>query len=237
MLRRPNGVPVPHDYRSVDTVSQPVHQAQPRIFLVGRPGAGKGTQGARLAQRLDVQYVSTGDLLRKAIEARTPLGTAIEKVINSGNLLPAELIISLVESCIEGDSYVLDGFPRTVAQAVAITSQASNSPPIAIEIAIPTNVALDRLTHRGRSDDDITIARRRLVVYETETVPMLNYLQSCGLLHRIDGDAPADIVEQTIWQRVSVVLSSSHPEPAVTMPEQHHSHADSASLFGAVAAG
>lgn len=230
-------MPVPHDYRSIDAASQPVSQAQPRIFLVGRPGAGKGTQGIRLAQRLGVQYVSTGDVLRKAIEAHTPLGTAIEKVINAGNLLPAELIISLVESCIEGDGYVLDGFPRTVAQAVAVTSQASSSPPIALEIAIPSNVALDRLTHRGRSDDDITIARRRLVVYETETVPMLNYLQSCGLLHRIDGDAPADSVEQSIWHRISVVLGASHPAPAVTMPTRRNSLSDVASLFGAVAAG
>lgn len=230
-------MPVPHDYRSIDTGSRPVSQAQPRIFLVGRPGAGKGTQGTRLAQRLGVQYVSTGDVLRKAIESQTPLGTAIEKVINAGNLLPAELIISLVESCIEGDGYVLDGFPRTVAQAVAVTSQASNSPPIALEIDIPSNVALDRLTHRGRSDDDITIARRRLVVYETETVPMLSYLQSCGLLHRIDGDAPAESVEQSIWQRVSVVLGSSQPAPAVTMPAYRNSLADAASLFGAVAAG
>ena len=230
-------MPVPHDYRSIDTASQPLSQAQPRIFLVGRPGAGKGTQGTRLAQRLGVQYVSTGDVLRKAIAAHTPFGTAIEKVINAGNLLPAELIISLVESCIDGDGFVLDGFPRTVAQAVAITSQASNSPPIALEIAIPSNVALDRLTHRGRFDDDITIARRRLVVYETETVPMLNYLQSCGLLHRIDGDAPADSVEQSIWQRISVVLGSSHPTPAVIMPAHRNALSDVASLFGAVAAG
>ncbi|MEI7618005.1 MAG: nucleoside monophosphate kinase [Actinomycetota bacterium] len=230
-------MPVSHDFRSSDAGSTLLRQTQPRIFLVGRPGAGKGTQGVRLAQRLGVQYVSTGDVLRKAIEAQTPLGTAIEKVINAGNLLPAELIISLVDSCIEGDGYVLDGFPRTVAQAVAVTSQASSSPPIALEIAIPSNVALERLTHRGRCDDDITIARRRLVVYESETVPMLNYLQSCGLLHRIDGDAPADSVETSIWQRLSVVLGSSHPAPAVPMPACRNSLSETASLFGVVAAG
>jgi adenylate kinase len=175
------------------------------VLLVGRPGAGKGTQGARLADRLGVKYLSTGDLLRAEIEAGSPLGREVDSVVNAGELIPTALIIAIVESFLGGDSpdgdgYVLDGFPRTVEQAVAVTSHAGLEPHIAIDIVVSPATALARLVDRGRADDGISVARRRLAVYETETVPMLDYLTGHRLLRQVNGEQPADLVADDVWQ-------------------------------------
>lgn len=185
-----------------------------RVVLAGRPGAGKGTQGARLAERLGVQYLSTGDLLRAEITARSPLGRAIEGVVNAGDLIPTALIMAMVDSCIDSDGYVLDGFPRTVEQAVAITAHEGLAPHIAIEIVVPAQVALSRLTSRGRSDDDVNIACRRLAVYDTETAPMLSYLAGHDLLRRVDGNDGPDLVERRVWAAVEPLIGTRRTHPA-----------------------
>ncbi len=86
------------------------------MVLIGRPGAGKGTQGERLARRLGVRYVSTGHLLRHEIAMQSPLGTAVERLVGAGRLIPPGLIVTIVETNLDGGGYVLDGFPRTVMQ-------------------------------------------------------------------------------------------------------------------------
>jgi adenylate kinase len=186
----------------------------PRVLLVGRPGAGKGTQGARLADRLGVPYLSTGDLLRSEIAAGSPLGREVDSVVNAGELIPTAVIIAIVEAvltgdgldgdrlsddCPDGDGYVLDGFPRTVEQAVALTSHPGLEPHIAIEIVVPPATALARLVDRGRVDDGISVARRRLAVYEAETVPMLAYLTGHRLLFDVNGQQDADLVADDVW--------------------------------------
>jgi adenylate kinase len=177
----------------------------PRVLLVGRPGAGKGTQGARLADRLGVPYLSTGDLLRSEIAAGSPLGREVDTVVNAGELIPTALIIAIVEAVLtgigpDGDGYVLDGFPRTVEQAVALTSHPGLEPHIAIEIVVPPATALARLVDRGRVDDGISVARRRLAVYEAETVPMLAYLTGHRLLCQVSGEDDADVVADDMWR-------------------------------------
>ncbi|CAB4879122.1 unannotated protein [freshwater metagenome] len=195
----------------------------PRVLLVGRPGAGKGTQGIRLAKRLGVQYFSTGDLLRREIAAATSLGRAVESVVRSGELIPTVLMIAIVESCLSGDGYVLDGFPRTVEQAVAVTSHPTIAPHRAIEITVPPAVALTRLIERGRSDDDIAVVHQRLAVFEAETVPMLRYLESLGMMRLVDGDDTTLRVARRVWHECADLLaptsrstpwtSDTHPAP------------------------
>ncbi len=175
-----------------------VGASPPRVVIAGRPGAGKGTQGARLSRRLRVQYLSTGDLLRHEIAIASPLGNAVERLVAAGRLVPTGLIVAIVETNLVESGYVLDGFPRTVAQAETLFERETLAPTIAIEIVVPAHVALDRLTARGRRDDDPNVASERLAIYETETVPTLEWLEHRGLLVRIDGRDSPDIVEQRV---------------------------------------
>ncbi len=180
----------------------PLRHRLPRIVLVGRPGAGKGTQGSRLVAELGVQYLSTGDLLRGEIEARTALGREVERAVHSGELISTTLIVAIVEACLRGDGYVLDGFPRTVEQAVAMMSRSRLMPDMAIEIVVPEATALARLTARCRTDDNYEVARRRMTVYEAETTPMLSYFTGHGLLRHVNGDDPPDSVAANIIHHV-----------------------------------
>ena len=170
-----------------------------RVVLVGRPGAGKGVQGARLAKRLGVRHVSTGDLLRDEIVASSPLGVAVERIVNAGRLVPTELILAVVDANLDHRGYVLDGFPRTIAQAEALFSRPSIQPVVAIEIVVSARTALDRLIDRARIDDDPAVARARLETYEIETAPVLEWLDDHRLLVRVDGQSPPDFVERNLW--------------------------------------
>lgn len=188
----------------------------PRIVLAGRPGAGKGTQGTRLARRLRVQYLSTGDVLREEIASGSPLGSAVERLVNSGRLVPTGLIVAVVQTHLGDRGYLLDGFPRTVAQAKALFDRNALAPSVAIEIVVPTNVAVERLTARGRADDAPSVARERLVTYETETIDALDWLDRRGLLIRIDGDALPDVVETRVW-----LALTNHMQGAGTSPRDN----------------
>lgn len=177
--------------------------ARPRVVLAGRPGAGKGTQGVRLARRLGVQYLSTGDLLRDEIASGSPLGIAVERLVDAGRLVPTGLIIAIVESSLFGRGYVLDGFPRTVPQAEALLTREALTPTVAIEIQVSDRLAFARLTARGRRDDDPAVARERLGTYDTATVPALDWLDRRGLLARVDGNAAPEVVESRIRQALT----------------------------------
>lgn len=169
-----------------------------RVVVAGRPGAGKGTQGARLARRLGVQYLSIGDLLRHEIAIVSPLGSAVERLVGAGRLVPTGLIVAIVESNLVEGGYVLDGFPRTVEQAEALFNREALVPTFAIEIVVPAHIALARLVARGRRDDELTVADERLAIYETETVPTLDWLDRRGILMRVDGNDSPDAVEQHV---------------------------------------
>ena len=141
-------------------------RSAPRVVIAGSPGAGKGTQGTRLARRLGVQHLSTGDLLRDAIANQSSLGRAVERLVGAGRLVPSGLIVAIVESSLDTNGYVLDGFPRTVVQAEALLDRDVLVPNVAIEIVVPMNIALARLAARGRTDDDPRVARDRLTIYK-----------------------------------------------------------------------
>lgn len=190
-------VPGRHGLRSWTAAST----ASPlRVVLAGRPGAGKGVQGVRLARRLGVQYLSTGDLLRREIMLQSPLGRAVDRLVVAGRLVPTGLIMAILDTNLDGRGYLLDGVPRTVAQAKTLLAHAARAPTVAIEIVVAENVALGRLMARGRHDDDPAVARDRLAVYNEQTVPALEWLDRLRRLVRVDGHDSPDVVERRMWR-------------------------------------
>ncbi len=170
-----------------------------RIIFIGPPGAGKGTQAERLVRSYQIAHLSTGDMLRAAREARSPLGVQAEQYMSAGQLVPDELIIALIRDrlraadCRRG--YLLDGFPRTIAQAEALSAMlAAEGTPLdaVLELQVPEEVLFERLAGRGRSDDKPEVIRQRLVAYREQTAPLLEYYRAQGLLKSIDGVGTVD---------------------------------------------
>jgi len=172
-----------------------------RVLFLGPPGAGKGTQAARLARALGVPHVSTGDMLREAVAAGTELGRRAEAIMQRGDLVPDELVVALVEERLGREDaacgYLLDGFPRNVAQAEALAGAlAADAIETAILLEVPEAELVARLLKRaeeqGRADDNEDTIRRRLAVYREETEPLAEYYG--GKVIRVDGVGTIDEV-------------------------------------------
>jgi adenylate kinase len=180
-----------------------------RLVLVGPPGAGKGTQAVRLAERLDVPHISTGDLFRANLGANTPLGLAAKRFMEAGELVSDEVTVGMVrERLTEDDAakgFILDGFPRTVAQADALEETleaAGDDLDAVVALEVPEDVLVQRLLGRGRTDDTEAVIRRRQEIYRDETAPLLEHYR--GLLVTVD--AVGEI--QEITERVVDALGS-----------------------------
>jgi adenylate kinase len=179
-----------------------------RVVLVGPPGSGKGTQGPAIADHLGVRHLSTGDLLRQQVEAGTELGRRVGALIDRGELVPDDLMVDVVVDALgdgAAEGYVLDGYPRTVAQAEMLEADGSAlpAPDLAVHLSIPDEVVHRRLAGRaqaeGRQDDaDPDIVARRLAVYREETEPLLAHYRERDALVTIDGDAAPDEVTARI---------------------------------------
>ena len=200
------------------------------IVLLGGPGAGKGTQAAKLIEEYKTPHISTGDMLRAAVKAGTPLGQQAKKYMDAGELVPDDVIIGLViDRLQEPDTdvgFILDGFPRTSAQAVALDAELGklNRPlDAALLIDVDPEVIIKRLTSRRmcrecgyigsvadaacpkcggemyqRDDDNETTVRNRLDVYATSTAPLIDYYRGSELLVTIDGDRDPEAVFEDI---------------------------------------
>lgn len=186
-----------------------------RIVFLGPPGAGKGTQAARLAQHLGIPHLSTGDLLRQAKGAGTPLGAQIAEYLDAGRLVPDAVIIQVVQErlrqpdCASG--CLLDGYPRTVAQAEALDRYLrSQKMPLdgVLHLDVPQPALVDRLAARGRDDDHPDTILRRLHEYQALTQPLLAYYSDRGLLYTIDGTPPAEQVSLNIRSIVDSMRSA-----------------------------
>ncbi len=184
------------------------------FLLMGPPGAGKGTQARHLVEKYGWSYIATGDLLREEIRAATPLGREIKALVESGKLVPDELVIALVESRLQGGhAYLLDGFPRTVAQAEALDNllkQKGATLEGVYFLEVPEAVLIERIAGRakaeGRADDTPETIQTRLREYAEKTQPLIQYYENQGKLHRIPGTGSVEEVAARLEAAVQRVL-------------------------------
>lgn len=227
-----------------------------KLVLLGPPGAGKGTQAERIAERYSIAHISTGDMLRAQIAAETPLGLEAKAIIDRGELVPDEIMIGMVkdriaqEDCVNG--FLLDGFPRTIEQAEQLLSFAEMDRAVCIDV--PAEAIVERMAKRRvcpecrrtysaddlppcedererlciscganliiRDDDRPETVRRRLAVYEEQTLPLVDFFRERGLLSEVDGLGAVDEVAAKIFGCLENAASEGEPfEDAVYRKE------------------
>jgi adenylate kinase len=178
-----------------------------RIVLIGPPGCGKGTQAARVAQASHVPHIATGDILRRAVASGSMLGDAVREAMSSGELVSDEIVTDLVAEQMAdldaGTGFVLDGFPRTVEQAIALDVLMEERGPLAVvELAVPEDELVRRLRRRrdtdARADDDEAVVRERLAVYHRMTKPVLDFYKARRSLITVNGHLPPEDVTERI---------------------------------------
>ena len=185
-----------------------------RLLLLAPPGAGKGTQGERLADRLGVQHVSAGELLRAEARAGTPVGRDIAAYLERGDLVPDanvfDVLTPVVVAAVADGGFILDGFPRTLPQATAAAALGARlglTLDAAVHLYAPEAVLVQRLLGRagqgGRSDDTSAVIRHRLEVFTTTTSPLIDYYRDRGILLAVDADRPPQAVTAEILARLS----------------------------------
>jgi adenylate kinase len=178
-----------------------------RLILLGPPGAGKGTQAQHLVAKYGIIQLSTGDMLRAAVAAGTAVGRQVSEIMASGALCPDDVVVSIVEDRIQQpdarNGFVLDGFPRTVPQAVALDRMLARhgvALDAVIALKVDENALIKRIESRIaetrarggtlRDDDDAQVLHRRLLAYREQTAPLITYYQLQGVLQTVDGMAP-----------------------------------------------
>jgi adenylate kinase len=187
-----------------------------RILLLGAPGAGKGTQAATLVERLGIPHISTGDMLRKAVADKTEIGLEAKVVMDAGKLVSDDIVIAIAEERLSQPDtekgFVLDGFPRTRAQAEALDDTLSRlGTPLArcVAVTVDTEAVVQRLLKRarleGRADDNEETIRERMRVYDAQTAPLLEYYGGKGILSEVDGMGTVEEVSA----RIESVLTGS----------------------------
>lgn len=190
-----------------------------RIVLLGAPGSGKGTQAALLVEKLNLPHISTGALLRDAIKRGTQLGMQAKSIIDKGELVPDDIVSGMIEERLGekdvANGFILDGYPRNVAQAASLDTMLERlGQPVeeAIQIDIDPEQVIKRIAKRakeeGRSDDTEETVRNRMRVYEEQTAPVVGYYEERGLLTRVLGDG---LIEEISERILSVLNQHSHP--------------------------
>ncbi|MDR1016061.1 MAG: adenylate kinase [Coriobacteriales bacterium] len=205
------------------------------FVLLGAPGAGKGTQAKKMVREYGIAHISTGDILRAAVADKTPLGAKAKTYMDAGDLVPDQLVIDLVKERLDKPDakkgFILDGFPRTTAQAVALDTELSElglEIDGALSINVPNEQIVARLSSRRlcqecgyigseadltcpkcggkmyqRDDDQPEAIHNRLEVYDKQTAPLIDYYKGKNLLYDVDGNRPVDQVLNDIKEIVS----------------------------------
>jgi adenylate kinase len=189
-----------------------------RLILLGPPGAGKGTQAKNLIEAYGIPQLSTGDILRSAIRAKTPMGLAAKEVMDRGDLVSDQIVNGIVSERLDSEDarkgFVLDGFPRTIAQAEALDQMLADKGmklDAVVEITADAETLTQRIINRAResaattgarADDNAEVVRNRLTVYREQTAPLVAYYRGRGLLKSVDGMASVDDVTAAIRRAV-----------------------------------
>lgn len=188
-----------------------------RLILLGPPGAGKGTQAKRLMDAHGIPQLSTGDMLRAAVKAETEIGLKAKDIMARGDLVPDEVVVGIIEERIEEpdcvNGFILDGFPRTVAQAEALEAVMGRHGmdlDAVIQLEVDENALAARVEQRVaesggavRDDDNVEALKKRLVVYREQTAPLVDHYRQTGHLVTIDGMQPIEDVTVSIDEALS----------------------------------
>lgn len=212
-------------------------RASVKIILLGPPGSGKGTQGIILSKALEIPEISTGDMLRQAVEEKTALGKQVGGIINKGRLVPDDLIISVIEERISRedcrDGFILDGFPRTIEQGEALEKVLPDSVDVVIYFNVSSEAVVARLAGRltcrkcgavypnmdtslcsvcggdlyQREDDMTSTVLRRLRLYGEHTEPLVEFYRDKGKLAEIEGEGSVEAIAQRVEEGIAQVLA------------------------------
>jgi len=180
-----------------------------RLLIVGPPGAGKGTQADVLCKAIGIPHVSTGEMLRDHVDRGTGLGVRAKAIMDAGDLVPDDIVIAMVRERLNAPDaacgFLLDGFPRTRAQAEALDGVLGGvGLDAVITIDVPEDEAVQRIMLRGRSDDTEETVRNRLAVYREQTAPLIDFYERRGLVRPVEGvGAVGDVLA-----RIVAVLAS-----------------------------
>jgi adenylate kinase len=180
-----------------------------RLLMVAAPGGGKGTQGERLAADYGIQHVSSGDVLRAEVRVGTPVGREVAAYQKRGDLVPDQIVFDLLTPVVSAAAahggYILDGFPRTVPQAVAaadVGRRLDLTLDAAVYLNVPDPVLLQRLLARARADDTAEVIKHRLDVFAETSGPLIDYYRDRGILVEVDGDQPPEAITADIRARL-----------------------------------
>jgi adenylate kinase len=188
-----------------------------RLVLLAPPGAGKGTQGKLLAEHYGIPHIATGDLLRDHVERGTDVGRDVQRQLDAGELVSDDLVLAMVQESMEkskGGGYVLDGYPRTVNQAIVGREMAESigmGSQAAIYLAADdeaelTRRIIQRAEEEGRTDDTEEVIRQRLLTYRQETAPVIDHYREAHTLIEVDGLQPIEDVTRDIIEKLSTLL-------------------------------
>lgn len=187
------------------------------IVFIGPPGAGKGTQSNLLLEYLNIPHLSTGDMLRAAVEAETPMGLSVKACMEAGRLVSDEVVTGIVcERIAEPDcksGCLFDGFPRTIAQAVSLDKffmDRGTPLSLVLEMSVKKEELMERLMSRKRPDDTPETIEARLDYYATLTTPLFDYYRQHNVLHTIDGHGTVD----EVFGRIKAAVNGCRKESA-----------------------
>lgn len=191
-------------------------QEMKNIVIFGAPGAGKGTQSEKMIEKYGLGHISTGDVLRDQIKKGTELGKTAKGFIDNGQLIPDELMVSILAHVYDGfgkdhAGVIFDGFPRTIPQAEALKkmlAERGHKVAAMIELSVPEDELMNRLILRGkesgRSDDNAETIKKRLTVYHNQTAPLIDWYEKEGIHHHVEGLGTVD----EIFARIEKVIDN-----------------------------